>query len=137
MKIGIFFNVRINLYCTFEKIYGEIVKLKLEMVNIAASKNSYRISSNKRRASNKRRTPKCSAYWNSYNILLVGKPKCIWNWYANNKTTKIMLKFRFFHYIWFFDSENLCFILILKRKNEKVLIFNIVHFPNFKISASL
>ena len=23
---------------------------------------------------------------------------------------------RFFHYIWFIDSENLCFILILKEK---------------------
>ena len=27
-----------------------------------------------------------------------------------------MLIFRFFHYIWFIDSENLCFILILKEK---------------------
>ena len=35
---------------------------------------------------------------------------------ANNKTmVKIMLIFRFFHYIWFIDSENLCFILILKK----------------------
>ena len=36
----------------------------------------------------------------------------------------------------FIDSENLCFILILK-KNDKVLAFNFVHFPNFEISASL
>ena len=27
--------------------------------------------------------------------------------------------------------------LFLKEKNEKVLIFNIAHFPNFEISASL
>ena len=32
------------------------------------------------------------------------------------KTLKILLIFRFFHYIWFIDSENLCFILILKEK---------------------
>ena len=43
----------------------------------------------------------------------------------------------FFKYIWFFDSENLCFIFIFKRKNDKVLISNIVHFPNFEINASL
>ena len=29
------------------------------------------------------------------------------------------------------------FILILKEKNDKILIFNIAHFPNFEISASL
>ena len=43
---------------------------------------------------------------------------------------KILLIFRFFNYIWFVDSENLCFILT--RKNDKVL--NIVHFPNFEIN---
>ena len=48
---------------------------------------------------------------------------------------KILVMFRFSHYIWFIDSENLCFILILKIC--KVLTFNIVHFPNFEISASL
>ena len=57
---------------------------------------TYRISSNKRRVSNKRHTfgyprwnkrlpsnerctPKCGAYYNSYHILLVAKPKWIWN----------------------------------------------------------
>ena len=40
-------------------------------------------------------------------------------------------------YIWSIDSEKLCFILILKEKNNNVLIFNIVRFPNFEISASL
>ena len=50
---------------------------------------------------------------------------------------KILLIFRFFDYILFIDSENLCFILILKEENDKVLTFNIVHFPNFELSASL
>ena len=49
-------------------------------------------------------------------ILLEVKPKCIWTYYANHKTTKILLIFRFYHYILFIDSENLCFILILKEK---------------------
>ena len=40
-------------------------------------------------------------------------------------------------YIWYIDSENLYFILILKKKNVKVLIFNVIHFSNFEISASL
>ena len=71
-------------------------------------------------ASNKRRTSKCGAYWNSYYLLLVAKPKCIWNQYANNKTMKILLRFRFLHNIWLY------FINISKRKNDKVLIFNIV-----------
>ena len=34
---------------------------------------------NKRLLSNKRRTSKCGAYQNSYYILLETKPKCIWN----------------------------------------------------------
>ena len=51
------------------------------------------------------------------------------------KTMKILLTFRFFYYIWFIDSENL-FHFYFKRKNDKVLTFNIVHFPNFQISAS-
>ena len=50
---------------------------------------------------------------------------------------KILLIFQFFHYIWFIDSENLCFILILKENMTRFLTFNIVHFPNFEISASL
>ena len=50
---------------------------------------------------------------------------------------KILLIFRFFHYIWFIDSKNLYFILILEEKMIKFLTFNIVHFPNFEISASL
>ena len=36
---------------------------------------------------------------------------------------KILLIFRFFDYILFIDSENLCFILILKEENDKVLSF--------------
>ena len=48
----------------------------------------------------------------------------------------ILLMFRFFHYIWFIDSENVYFILILKKK-YKVLTFNFVHFPTFEISLSL
>ena len=50
---------------------------------------------------------------------------------------KILLIFRFFRYIWFTDSENLCFILILKEKMKKFLTFHIVHFPNFEINAFL
>ena len=57
--------------------------------------------------------------------------------YANNKTMKIIVIFTFFRYIWFIDNENSCFILILKRKTDKVLTFNIVHFPNIEMSASL
>ena len=34
---------------------------------------------------------------------------------------KILLIFRFFYYIWFIGSENLCFILILKEKKKKKL----------------
>ena len=49
---------------------------------------------------------------------------------------EILLTFRFFHYIWLIDSENLCFISYFERKYDKVLTFNIVQFPNFKISAS-
>ena len=49
---------------------------------------------------------------------------------------KIMLIFRSFHYTWFIDSENL-FPSYFERKNDKVFTFNIVHFPNFEISASL
>ena len=37
--------------------------------------------------------------------VVVAKQKWIWK-----------LIFRFFYYIWFLDSENLCFILILKDK---------------------
>ena len=57
--------------------------------------------------------------------------------YAKNKTMKMLLKLRFFYYISFFDGENLYFILIFKGKNDKVLIFDIVYFPNFEISTSL
>ena len=48
---------------------------------------------------------------------------------------KILLMFRFFQYILFIDSENLCFILILEEKWQ-VLTLNIVHFPNFEMSAT-
>ena len=43
----------------------------------------------------------------------------------------------FFIMFGLFDSENLCFILIFERKYDKVLTFDIVHFPYFEISASL
>ena len=49
---------------------------------------------------------------------------------------QILLIFRFFHYIWFIDSENLSFTLILKEKMT-VLTLNIAHFCKFEISASL
>ena len=75
--------------------------------------------------------------YNSYYILLEAKPKCIWTKYTNNKATNILLIFRFFIYIWFIGRENLCFILIFKEKNDKVLTFNIADFPKFEISASL
>ena len=45
--------------------------------------------------------------------------------------------FRFFYYIWSIDSGNLSFILFFERKHDKFLTFNIVHFPNFEINASL
>ena len=47
---------------------------------------------------------------------------------------KILL-FRFFHYIWFIDSENL-FHSYFERKNDKVLTFHVIPFPNFERSAS-
>ena len=50
---------------------------------------------------------------------------------------KVLLIFRFFHYIVFIDSENLCFILILNKKNDKNLTLSIVHFPNLEIRAYL
>ena len=109
------------------------MKLWLNQITNNISLQSYRISSNKRRASNKRhtfgyahrnkrlpsnkrRTSKYDTDQNSYYILLETKPKFIWTQYANNKTMKILLIFRYFHYIWFIDSEKLCFILILKEK---------------------
>ena len=49
---------------------------------------------------------------------------------------KILLIFRFFDYILFIDSENLCFILILKEENDKDIKY-IVHFLNFEMSVSL
>ena len=52
------------------------------------------------------------------------------------QTMKILLIFRFFHYVWFSDSEKL-FHSYFERKNDKILIFNIVHFPNVETSASL
>ena len=53
--------------------------------------------------------------------------------YSNNKTMKLLLILRFFHYIWLIDSEYSHF----ERKYYKVLTFNIVHFPNFEMSTSL
>ena len=49
---------------------------------------------------------------------------------------KILLIFRFFHYIEFINIENLCFILILKEKMTRVLTFNIVRVRNFEIGAA-
>ena len=49
-------------------------------------------------------------------LLLEAKPTCIWIQYDKNKTTTTLLIFRFFHYMWFIDSKNLCFIFILKEK---------------------
>ena len=56
--------------------------------------------------------------------------------YENNKTMKILLIFRFFYYIWFIDSEYL-FHSYVEKKCDKVLTFNIAHFPIFEISTSL
>ena len=42
-----------------------------------------------------------------------------------------LLIFRFSHYIWFIDNENLCL------KEKKLQGFDIVHFPNYEISAAL
>ena len=55
---------------------------------------------------------------------------------CDQQTMKKLLRFRFFHYVWFIDSENM-FRSHFKRKNDEVLAFDIVHFPNFDISASL
>ena len=82
------------------------------------------ISSNKRLLSNKRSTSKYGVYKNSYYILLETKSKCLWTQYANNNTMKILLISRFFHNIWFIDSENLCFVL--KKQWQS---FDIQHCP--------
>ena len=63
---------------------------------------------NERLSFNKRHTTKYSA-----------SPKYIWTYYTVQKTMKILSIFRFFNYIWFIDSKNLCFILILKQKMTK------------------
>ena len=45
---------------------------------------------------------------------------------------EILLIFGFFHYIWFNDTDSLLmFHYYFERKNDKVLTFNIIHFPNF------
>ena len=51
-----------------------------------------------------------------YYTLLVAKLNAYEISMQTSKATKILLLFRFFHYIWFNDGENLCFILILKEK---------------------
>ena len=55
---------------------------------------------------------------------------------------KILSIFRFFHFIWSTDCENLfysyfenLFYSYFERTNDKVLTFNIVHFLNFEIST--
>ena len=51
---------------------------------------------------------------------------------------KVLLIFRFCHYIWFIDSKILLmYHSYFERKDDKVLTFDIVHFPNFEINASL
>ena len=50
---------------------------------------------------------------------------------------EILLIFRFLHDILFIGSENLCWNSYFEIKNEKILTFNIVHFRNFDMSASL
>ena len=52
-----------------------------------------------------------------------------------NNENIVEIHFFFLHLL--FDSENLYSILIFKIKNDNVLIFNIVHLPNFEIGASL
>ena len=96
--------------------HDNLSRLKLHHILSRKSTLKYRIASNKRWASNKHR-PLISVapLGDSYYILLVAKLKYVWNLYANNKTMKILLVFRFFHYIWFIDSENFCFILILRE----------------------
>ena len=51
------------------------------------------------------------------------KPFSIWNLNVNNKTMKILLIFKSFRCIWFIDSENLCFIHILKKKIDILILF--------------
>ena len=53
------------------------------------------------------------------------------------KTMKILLIFRFFHYIWFIDQENLYFILILKDKMARFLHLILLISLNLETSASL
>ena len=48
-----------------------------------------------------------------------------------------MVDIEIFHYIWFIDSEKSMFHSYLDRKYDKVLTVNIVHFPNFEITAFL
>ena len=50
---------------------------------------------------------------------------------------EILLIFKLFHCISLIDSEHLFFDSYYERKNDKDLIFNAVHFPNFETSASL
>ena len=47
---------------------------------------------------------------------------------------KTLLIFKFFHYIWFIDIENL-FHSYFEKKNDKDVPFNIFHLPNFEIST--
>ena len=49
---------------------------------------------------------------------------------------QMLLIFRFLHYILLIGSENLWENSYFKIKNETVMTFNIVHLPNFEISAS-
>ena len=42
------------------------------------------------------------------------------NQHAHGTTEQTMKIFRFFYYIWFIDSEILCFILILKEKMARL-----------------
>ena len=117
-------------YATFTYFLKRIIIIYCNKCCIKTWFCDYRISSNKRRASNKHRilvsnSPLISAA--PQNMALIGMvilflysngswTKCIWTYYANNKAMKILLILRFFHNIWFICSENVCLILILKEK---------------------
>ena len=103
---------------------------------------SYRISSNRCRASNKRlpSSKRSTSKWTLIRVVTKSYLQLNRNAYEtrmqNNKPLKILLICKFFHCNWIIDSENLCSYLF-RKKNDKALTFNIVHFPIFEISASI
>ena len=94
------------------QVYVILLDTVFLLINAGPQISAETPPSNNRLPFNKCRTSKCRVYYNSHYILLAAKQRCIWNWYAKNKTMKILLIFRFFHYIWYIDSENLCFIIV-------------------------